>query len=86
MSPTLDELLGGAAESAAGAPGRVSVDASCIGCDLCPEIAPALFRTAIDTGAAYVWRQPSTPAEVQLCIEAMDTCPVDAIHDDGEEP
>ena len=37
-----------------------------------------------DDGHAFVIKQPTGDAEVELCVEAMEGCPVEAIGDDGE--
>jgi ferredoxin len=58
-------------------------DTSCVDCDLCREIAPHLFRRDADTAASYVWKQPATPAEVQLAEEALLCCPSETIGSDG---
>jgi len=59
------------------------VDTNCIGCTLCPEIAPSLFRSNHEEGYEYVCKQPSSEEEEKLCTEAMDICPVNAIREDG---
>jgi len=70
------------------APGRFYVSRVCIGCTLCAEIAPASFKENTDlelaVGNSYVYRQPETSEEEQLCREAMDACPASAIRDDGD--
>ncbi len=70
-------------------PGKFYVARVCIGCTLCTEIAPGSFRENTDlelaVGNSYVYRQPETEEEEQLCREAMDTCPSGAIRDDGDE-
>ncbi|MBF0232513.1 MAG: ferredoxin [Desulfamplus sp.] len=60
-------------------PGRFYVDTRCIGCSVCTEIAPDHFATNHDEGYEYVYSQPSGEAEVRLCNEAMEICPVNAI-------
>lgn len=60
-------------------PGRFYVDIRCIGCSVCAEIAPDHFETNHDKGYEYVYSQPVSEAEVNLCNEAMDICPVNAI-------
>jgi ferredoxin len=59
-------------------------DSTCIDCDLCREIAPALFRRNDDSGMSYVWRQPTTPEERALAEEALTSCPTESIGRDGE--
>jgi ferredoxin len=36
-----------------------------------------------EQGYDYVFKQPETPEEETLCIKARDSCPMDAIRDDG---
>lgn len=66
------------------APGKYYVGESCIGCAICTAIAPENFRIDHHQGYDYVHKQPETPAEEALCIEAMDICPANAIGDDGD--
>jgi ferredoxin len=67
------------------APGRYFVDASCIDCDVCREIAPDNIRANEDEGYSYVFKQPENDAEEELMQQAMDECPVEAIGDDGDQ-
>ena len=64
--------------------GKFYVDSQCIDCDLCRETAPANFTREEDEGYSYLFKQPETEEEKELCIEAMEGCPVEAIGDDGE--
>lgn len=64
-------------------PGNYYVSTLCIGCSICPEIAPANFRSNLEEGYEYVCKQPTTAQEEDLCCEAMEICPVDAIGNDG---
>jgi ferredoxin len=64
-------------------PGKFYVDLECIDCDVCRDTSPANFRRNDDNGYSYVYKQPDTPEEQQLCQEAFDACPVEAIGDDG---
>ena len=68
------------------APGRYYVDTQCIDCDVCRVTAPANFQREEAKGYSYVFRQPASPDEEASCQEAMDSCPVEAIGDDGEKP
>lgn len=61
--------------------GMFYVDNSCINCGVCAEIAPDIFFMDVDF--TYVHRQPMAQDEIDLCKEAMESCPVDAIGDDG---
>jgi ferredoxin len=63
--------------------GRYYVDDQCIDCDQCRETAPTCFARDDVTGHSYVFNQPETPEEEALCQEAMQSCPVEAIGDDG---
>ncbi len=65
-------------------PGRYYVDAQCIDCDVCRVTAPQNFQRSEDRGYSYVFRQPEGPEEEAQCQEAMDSCPVEAIGNDGE--
>ena len=64
-------------------PGKYQVDERCIGCTICSEIAPRNFRSDLEQGYDYVYKQPDNELEESLCAEAMDICPVDAIDDSG---
>jgi len=65
------------------ASGRYYVDGECIDCDQCREAAPTLFGRNSDTCKSYVQRQPSTPHDLELIAEVMESCPCQAIGDDG---
>ena len=65
------------------APGRFYVDGQCIDCDLCRQTAPLNFERNDREGYSYLVRQPETTEEADLCREALDECPVEAIGDDG---
>lgn len=65
-------------------PGKIFVDQSCIACDACVLTAPNNFQMHDEDGHAYVAKQPTTPEEEELCKEAMEGCPVEAIGNDGE--
>ncbi len=67
-------------------PGKWFVDVECIDCDLCRTTAPENFRANEDDGYSYVYRQPVSAEEEELCRQAMEECPVEAIGDDGEGP
>lgn len=58
-------------------PGDFYVDASCIDCDTCSQLAPAIFR---DHGEqCSVYRQPETEAETRLALMALVACPTGSI-------
>jgi ferredoxin len=64
-------------------PGDYYVDDQCIDCDLCREIAPDIFVRENSGGYTYVARQPLNEEEKKLACEALESCPVGAIGDDG---
>jgi glyoxylase-like metal-dependent hydrolase (beta-lactamase superfamily II)/ferredoxin len=58
-------------------PGDFYVDASCIDCDTCSQLAPTIFR---DHGAqCSVYHQPQTEAETRLALMALVACPTGSI-------
>ncbi len=63
--------------------GKFFVDNQCIDCDLCRETAPDNFARSDDGGYSFIKLQPRNPDEEQLCVEAMEGCPVEAIGNDG---
>ncbi len=63
--------------------GAYYVDDQCIDCDLCRETAPANFIRDDDGGHSYVFKQPESEEETNLCEEAKSGCPVEAIGNDG---
>lgn len=65
------------------ADGKYYVDDTCIDCDNCWTVAPTNFARAEDSGYSYVRSQPINEEEEELCQEALEGCPVNAIGDDG---
>ena len=65
--------------------GKFFVDEQCIDCDLCRETAPDYFTRNDDGGYSYVYSQPDPDDEdaLDLCLEALEGCPVEAIGDNG---
>lgn len=63
--------------------GNYYVDDQCIDCDLCRERAPEIFLRNDDEAHSYVGRQPTTDEERLLCEDALDSCPAEAIGNDG---
>ncbi|HZS05285.1 MAG TPA: ferredoxin [Blastocatellia bacterium] len=59
------------------------VDTTCIDCDVCRDIAPDNFVRQEDAGYSYVYKQPAGERELSLCREALESCPVEAIGNDG---
>ncbi len=62
-------------------PGNVAgdfyVDESCIDCDACRQIAPAVFRE--DAGHSVVHRQPTDPGQLHRALMALVACPTASI-------
>ena len=65
------------------APGKYYVDRQCIDCDVCRDTAPTNFARNDENGYSYVYKQPETLKEIDLCEEALNACPVEAIGDDA---
>lgn len=64
--------------------GKFYVDDECIACDACVGEAPDFFEMNDDEGHAFVRAQPQNPDEIAQCESAMESCPVEAIGNDGE--
>ena len=62
------------AENSAGA---FFVDATCIDCDTCRQLAPSTFRD--HGGQSSVYHQPETPEETRLAQMAVVACPTGSI-------
>lgn len=57
--------------------GDLYVDASCIDCDTCRWMAPTVFKSVGEQSAVY--HQPENPAERQLALQALLSCPTASI-------
>ncbi len=57
--------------------GEFFVDATCIDCDACRQIAPASFRD--HGGKSSVYRQPQNPGELHRALMALVACPTASI-------
>ena len=57
--------------------GDFFVDASCIDCDTCSQLAPAIFRDHGDQCSVY--QQPTTEQETRLAMMALVACPTGSI-------
>ena len=65
-------------------PGRWYVDQTCACCNACFEITnSSRMIRANEEGHAYFYRQP-TPGEEGVAQEIMESCPTNAIGDNGE--
>jgi ferredoxin len=60
------------------------VDRDCIFCNVCEEEAPNNFKESDDETHDIVYKQPENKEELNECYIAMESCPVDAIGDDGD--
>jgi len=63
--------------------GKYYVDEECIDCELCHDIAPDNFFEQTEKGYHYIGKQPETETEIGLVEEAIESCPTEAIGDDG---
>jgi len=63
--------------------GKFYVDSSCIDCDVCRTTAPNNFAANEDEGYSFVSKQPENDDEIAQVDEAIESCPVEAIGDDG---
>lgn len=62
--------------------GKFYVDDKCIVCDACAIAAPKFFK--LNSATAFVYSQPTTPEEIELCNQALAGCPAAAIGNDGD--
>lgn len=61
------------------ADGDFYVDRTCIDCDLCRQLAPAVFTRNRQRGQSVVARQPGGPEEERRALMALVTCPTASI-------
>ena len=61
--------------------GKYYVDDQCISCNLCVDTAPDNF--SMGDANVFVAKQPENDDEAANCEEALGTCPVNAIGNDG---
>jgi len=67
-------------------PGKYYVDSNCIDCDVCRDTAPNNFKADEEEGFSFVFKQPENEEEEEeQCRDAMESCPVESIGDDGDE-
>jgi glyoxylase-like metal-dependent hydrolase (beta-lactamase superfamily II)/ferredoxin len=59
--------------------GEFYVDDSCIDCDICRQIAPAVFDRSRAVEKSFVHRQPETKVEEQRALQALVACPTASI-------
>lgn len=58
-------------------PGDFFVDSTCIDCDTCTQLSPAIFRDHGDQCSVY--HQPESAAETKLAMMALVACPTGSI-------
>jgi ferredoxin len=64
-------------------PGRYYVDSSCIDCDQCRSLAPAIVQRDAETGFSFIARQPETADEIAQVEEILSGCATSSIGNDG---
>ena len=65
-------------------PGKFYVDRECIVCSVCSDVAPDNFRESDNGDHDICYKQPESEEELDQCYEALESCPVEAIGDDGD--
>lgn len=60
--------------------GKYFITDECEGCAYCALVASANFEFDKRTNTYFVCRQPVGDVELEFVMEAMDDCPVSAIH------
>src|SRR5215210_2722399 len=58
-------------------PGDFFVDSTCIDCDACRQIAPAVFGEAADT--SFVKGQPASSTDRRQALQSLLACPTGSI-------
>src|SRR5687768_12726634 len=58
-------------------PGEFFVDRTCIDCDACRQIAPAIFGEALNT--SFVRAQPTNDGQRRSALHALLSCPTGSI-------
>ena len=64
-------------------PGDFFVDSTCIDCDACRQIAPAVFGEAVET--SFVKAQPGSSTDRRQSLRALLACPTGSIGCDGHD-
>lgn len=57
----------------------VSVNENCIGCGVCENFAPTVFK--VEDAMSHVIKQPENDAEKTQTQEAINSCPTQAIQE-----
>ena len=60
-------------------------DKECIFCGVCHDVAEDFFKVAEEEDHDICYKQPTNLEELDICIEALESCPVDAIGFDGQD-
>jgi ferredoxin len=63
-------------------PGEFFVDSTCIDCDACRQIAPAVFGEAAET--SFVRAQPVSAEDRRAAVRALLCCPTGSIGTRGD--
>lgn len=63
--------------------GPFYIDNTCIACNACIIEAPVFFKMDDIKGHALVIKQPDNAQDEKLCLNALESCPVDAIGSNG---
>jgi glyoxylase-like metal-dependent hydrolase (beta-lactamase superfamily II)/ferredoxin len=61
------------------APGAYFVDSTCIDCDMCRQVAPAVFARSPRSDQSFVKKQPDGPSELRRAAMALVACPTSSI-------
>ena len=61
-------------------PGKYFTTERCDGCAYCASVAPRHFDYERGSNTYFVCRQPLEGVEEEVVLEAIDDCPLDAIH------
>ena len=65
--------------------GKYYVDTeTCLDHECCVYESPDNFKMDEENWTAYIFKQPENADEESKCLEAMNCCPVEAIHNDGD--
>ena len=64
--------------------GKYYVDDSCGACQVCVSLAPENIQMTEDEDHAFISKQPENDEEIAAVADAIDSCPDEAIGDDGE--
>ena len=67
----------------ANVPGPWFVDTTCIDCDACRQLAPAVFAESAGHGQSTVWRQPASADDEEAAARALLACPTASIGAQG---